>query len=97
MMREKKESYLPGFNLKSGDRFHGGEHSLGKRKSRRPLDPKQALHVVLRSSIARGENSMLHPRNAGHIHDFTHKLAQKCGVRIYRYANVGRASSELTS
>jgi len=88
-MRVKKESFLPGFNLKKGPNFHGGEHALGKRKSSRPIDPKQALHVVLRSSIARGQNSMLHPRNERHIHDFTHKLAKKWGVRIYRYANVG--------
>jgi REP element-mobilizing transposase RayT len=68
---------------------HGGELGKGKRKIKRPLDPKQALHVVLRSSSARGRWSMLHPQNCDHVHDFTEKLAQRWGVRLYRYANVG--------
>ena len=88
-VRAKNESYLPGFNSKTASISHGGEHRLGKRKTVRPIDPKQALHVVLRSSQARGELSMLRPRNSGPIHDFTHALARRWGVRLYRYANVG--------
>ncbi|MGK5085190.1 hypothetical protein WDW37_18025, partial [Bdellovibrionota bacterium FG-1] len=85
----KKEFYLPGFNLKTASVSHGGEHTLGKRKAVRPIDPKQALHVVLRSSKARGEFSMLHSRNCDPIQRFTQKLAKRWGVRLYRYANVG--------
>ena len=32
---------------------------------------------------------MLHPKNCGPIHDLTHRLAKRWGVRLYRYANVG--------
>src|SRR6478736_4428685 len=88
----KKESFLPGFkNLNSNlaSQSHGGELARGKRKSLRPLDPKQALHVVLRSSMARGEHSMLHPKYRNHIQSFTSKLAKRWGIRLYRYANVG--------
>ncbi|MGK5081709.1 transposase [Bdellovibrionota bacterium FG-1] len=88
-MRLKKESYLPGFNSKTASISHGGEHSLGKRKTVRPIDPKQALHVVLRSSQARGEFSMLHPRHCNLLEEFARKLAKRWGVRLYRYANVG--------
>ena len=88
-MRARKESFLPGFNLKAAMISHGGEHTLGKRKTRRPIDPKQALHVVLRSSKARGSLSMLHPKHCNAIESFTNQLARRCGVRIYRYANVG--------
>jgi REP element-mobilizing transposase RayT len=88
-VRAKKESYLPGFSSKTASISHGGEHTLGKRKTMRPIDPKQALHVVLRSSQARGEHSMLRPRHSGKIHDFAHALARRWGVRLYRYANVG--------
>lgn len=88
-MRLKRESYLPGFNSKTASISHGGEHTRGKRKTVRPIDPKQALHVVLRSSQARGELSMLRPRHCGPIHDFTQALAGRWGVRLYRYANVG--------
>ncbi|MGK5083874.1 transposase [Bdellovibrionota bacterium FG-1] len=88
-MRLKKESYLPGFNSKTASISHGGEHALGKRKTVRPIDPKQALHVVLRSSQARGALSMLHPRHCNLIEEFARQLAKHWGVRLYRYANVG--------
>jgi REP element-mobilizing transposase RayT len=85
----KKESFLPGFNMKTLSQSHGGDLASGKRKTARPIDPKQGLHVVLRSSIARGEWSMLRPQYCQPIHDFTHQLAEHWGVRIYRFANVG--------
>ena len=88
-MRAKKDSFLPGFNSKTATISHGGDHTQGKRKTRRPIDPRQALHVVLRSSLARGELSLLHPKHCDPVHIFTHKLAKRWGVRIYRYANVG--------
>ena len=88
-MRPKIQSHLPGFNSKTAATSHGGEHTLGKRKAVRPIDPKQALHVVLRSSQARGELSMLNSKNCDAIQQFTHKLARRWGVRLYRYANVG--------
>jgi REP element-mobilizing transposase RayT len=88
-MRIKKESLLPGLKLPSASTAHGGELSKGKRKTFRPLDPKQALHVVLRSTRATGTQSMLHPRNRQPIQDFTQKIAQKLGVKIYQFSNVG--------
>jgi REP element-mobilizing transposase RayT len=88
-VRQRKESFLPGFNQGNISESHGGELGKGRRKSRRPIDPKQALHVVLRSSRARGEYSMLRSKNCNAIHRFTEELAQKWGVKLYRYANVG--------
>jgi REP element-mobilizing transposase RayT len=88
-VRPNAQSFLPGFSSKTAAISHGGEHAQGKRKIRRPLDPKQALHVVLKSSLARGANSMLHPKHCDHIHDLTQRLAKRWGVRLYRYANVG--------
>lgn len=85
----KKQSFLPGLNFKTLPKAHGGDLAKGKRKSRRPLDPKQALHVVLRSSKARGEHSMLRPKHCKSIHDFVHRTGKRLGIKIYRYANVG--------
>jgi REP element-mobilizing transposase RayT len=87
-VKSKKESYLPGFE-KSSDIRHGGDHARGKRKTLRPIDTKQALHVTLKSSKARGSLSMLHPKHCNPIETFVRKTAEKYGVRIYRYANVG--------
>jgi REP element-mobilizing transposase RayT len=85
----KKDSFLPGFNSKTIGVSHGGDLAQGKRKRARAIDPKQALHVVMRSSIARGELSMLKRNHSHHIHVLLEKLSKRWGVRVYRYANVG--------
>jgi REP element-mobilizing transposase RayT len=87
-VRAKKDSYLPGFE-KKGSISHGGDLSFGKRKTLRPIDPKQALHVILRSSKAKGQLSMLHPKHCNGIEKFVHKTAKRWGIRVYRFANVG--------
>lgn len=68
---------------------HGGDHTKGKRKTQRPFDPKQALHVVLRSSRARGTLSLLHPNHCNLIRDLMDRLKDRWGISVYRYANVG--------
>lgn len=87
--RQPKQPFLPGFNRSTKEAAYGGSHTKGKRKTRRPFDPKQALHVVLRSSRARGEFSMLRPRHCNHIRGLVDRLKARWGVSVYRYANVG--------
>lgn len=83
------QTFLPGFSSRRAAIAHGGDLRPGRRKIARPFDPKQALHLVLRSSKAQGKWSMLTPANCREVHDFTHRLADRWGVRVYRYANVG--------
>ena len=87
--RQQFQQFLPGFNSKTEMNAHGGEHTLGKRKERRPFDHKQALHVVLRSSKARGQYSMLSPHHCNHIRNLMDRLKKRWGVKVYRYANAG--------
>ena len=87
--RQQNQLFLPGFNSKTKSQAHGGEHTKGKRKGQRPFDPKQALHVVLRSSNARGQLSMLSPSHCNHIRNLMDRLKTRWGVSVYRYANVG--------
>ena len=87
--RQPKQPFLPGFNRNTKGTAHGGDHTKGRRKTRRPFDPKQALHVVLRSSKARGEFSMLRPLHCNHIRNLVDRLKTRWGVSVYRYANVG--------
>ena len=89
-MRSKRHQLLlPGFNAKTKFQAHGGEHTKNKRKTKRPFDPKQALHVVLRSSKAHGRLSMLNPRHANHIRALMDRLKTRWQISVYRYANVG--------
>ena len=68
---------------------HGGRINAGKRKIIRPLDSKRALHVVLRSSRARGKWSMLNPQNKNKMLSLLEKTARANGVKVYQFANVG--------
>ena len=81
--------HYPGLSPKTGKVSHGGEHTRGKRKEKRPFNPNEALHVVLRSSKAHGEHSMLRSQNCNHIRDLVNRVKDRYGVRVYRYANVG--------
>ncbi|MCC7440844.1 MAG: hypothetical protein IT285_04380 [Bdellovibrionales bacterium] len=69
---------------------HGGElATLGRRKGRRPLDPKRPIHLVLKSSRARGEWSFLHRRNRATTERFLYGEARRRGLTVLRLANVG--------
>ena len=68
---------------------HGGSTANGKRKSRRPLDCKKPLHLVLKSSKAVGQYNLLRTPHRTKVKALLYKQAQKFGVRIHSYANVG--------
>jgi hypothetical protein len=68
---------------------HGGSIRKGKRKIQRPFDRKRPMHLVLRSSRATKNWSFLHRRNKGAIHGLVLDLAEKYGVKLYKYENVG--------
>lgn len=60
---------------------HGGAHAVGKRKTRRPIDRKQALHVVFRAQKAQGKYSFHHFRKP--IHEQLQEQSARWGVRCY--------------
>ncbi|MBC7691406.1 MAG: transposase [Methylotenera sp.] len=82
--RMKQQSFFP-----PSRRDHGGSVHTGKRKEARPLDPRSPLHLVLRSSRARGKWSFLQPHHKRRIEHLLREEARKSGVVIYRLANVG--------
>ena len=71
---------------------HGGGKEKGRRKTRRPLTPKLALHVTFRSSQARGKLTLLHPERAQRIQTKLQAIARRFHVRVYQYANSGNHS-----
>jgi REP element-mobilizing transposase RayT len=56
-------------------------------KTARPVAVKQAMHLVLRSSLARNEFSLLLHDRA--IHRILQRLAKRFGIRLYDVANAG--------
>ncbi len=70
-------------------RFFGGSLLKGHAKKARPISTKESLHLVLKSKYALGQNSMLQKKNALQINFLVRKQAQKFGVKIYEFVNVG--------
>jgi REP element-mobilizing transposase RayT len=68
---------------------HGGSIRKGKRKIQRPFDRKRPMQLVMRSTRATKDWSFLHRRNKGAIHALVMDLAEKYGVKLYKYENVG--------
>jgi REP element-mobilizing transposase RayT len=65
---------------------------LNTRKARqkpRPLAVRESMHVVLRSSKAKGEWSFKKTRHENKISAILHKFAEKYHVHIFSLANVG--------
>jgi REP element-mobilizing transposase RayT len=72
---------------KSVKHFGGAYLKNSNPKEKRPISTKRAMHLVVRSSMAKGPLSFL--RNDRKISDIIYKQAKSCGVKIYRLANAG--------
>lgn len=68
---------------------HGGDINKGKRKIARPVDTKRAMHVVLRSTRAKGPYSLLTYPNQKYLRYLFGYLQRSFPVKIYEFANVG--------
>src|SRR5439155_15975924 len=66
---------------------HGGAVRRGRRKLERPVSTRRPMHVVLSSARARGPWSLR--KHQGAVRDALREMAQRFGVRIYEFANVG--------
>jgi len=69
--------------------FGGSLLRKSNAKTARPISTKEAMHIVLRSSFARGQYSMLRKNIAQQIRKVIDRQAKLFGIRIYEYANVG--------
>lgn len=83
--RRTIQQEFEGLGFKKPNAEFGGSLLKGNPKTKRPLDSKLPIHLVLR---ARRSNLRL-PKTFGLVHDTLMQIAQKHGVIIYRYANVG--------
>lgn len=77
--------------LPKSERSFGGilRNTRKGRQGSRPLSTKSSMHLVLRSSKARGNHSLTFGNNRQRIREIFWKFSQKYGVRIHSLANVG--------
>ncbi len=59
------------------------------RRGARPLSTRETIHLVLRSTKAKGEWSFRRPRNHSHVNRIIEKFSVIYGVRVISMANVG--------
>lgn len=77
--------------LKKEKEFFGGSRltTRTERARRRPLSTKETMHLVLRSSQAKGDWSFRKKGNPAKIENLLRKYAKKYGVTLLSFANVG--------
>src|SRR5262245_52140218 len=88
-MRKKRNPQMK--LLKDEPKAYGGE-LLKTREGRsrgRPLDTKNTMHLVLRSTKAKGEWSFKRSQNEKSIRAIVAKFSRKYGVKVLSLANVG--------
>ena len=68
---------------------HGGDLRTGVRKLARPLATRTPMHIVLRSSRAKGNSSMLSKAHFARVQAIVYKFAKTNNVHISQFANVG--------
>jgi len=89
-MKKRQAGWFSEWEMKdSAETRHGGGTRTGRRKVRRPLDSRRPLHLVLRSSKARGEFSFLRPHHRAAVDGIIARSTKRFGVRVERFANVG--------
>ncbi len=59
------------------------------RRGARPLSTRETMHLVLRSTKAKGEWSFRKPKNQAHVNRIIDKFSVIYGVRVISMANVG--------
>ncbi len=88
--KAKKTSKQMSFFKEMPEKRHfGGSRLKSNPKTARPLNSKEAIHLVLKSSWATGSKSMLQKYNCDKIDYIIRSTAKKCEIRIYHFVNVG--------
>jgi REP element-mobilizing transposase RayT len=70
---------------KPGDCFGGSLLKNSHAKSKRPLDSKMPIHLVLRAN----QSVLRLPKTFKIVNAQTERICKRHGVKLYRYANVG--------
>src|SRR5579859_1156943 len=77
--------------LKTGNSAYGGIlfRSRSGRARPRPLSTSETMHLVLKSTKARGDWSFCKPGNRKKTRDLLSRFSRKYGIRVLSYASVG--------
>jgi REP element-mobilizing transposase RayT len=89
-MAQRRQLELFGIGDIAGRRAeHGGSLATGRRKGPRPIDTRRPMHLVMRSSRARGEWSLRRREHDARIRAALRRASSRFGIRVYEFANAG--------
>lgn len=86
-MRRRKQLAFALLEENSAKVFGGSYLKNSNAKVARPISRSRPMHLVIRSSLARGDRSLL--KSARRIADIVIAQGQKHHVKVYRYSNAG--------
>ena len=81
----KQQSFRGKGLEKPKDTFGGNQFAKSNPKTKRPLESKFPLHVVLRAN----QGGLRLPKIYAEVNDLVVEIAKKHGITIYEWANVG--------
>lgn len=87
-----KNSYRRSFKERNNPFRPFGGRLLGENgnaREERPISEKHSMLLVMRASSARSSRSLRHKKNRKKVDGIVYRQAQKWGIKIYEYANVG--------
>lgn len=83
-----KQPYFPTFEKLTKKDF-GGTLLKGNAREPRPISIKRPMHLVLKSSLAKNENSFLITKKKRRIEQVIRRASKANDVKLYRFANNG--------
>lgn len=83
----RKDIAIDDPRLKASQAFGGILLRKARYRTRRPLSTKRSVHVVLRSSQAKGSLAFQHPKNRKRIEKLCSEYAQRFGIKLRHYGN----------
>ncbi len=86
---KNKSAINPNLALRKSRLIHGGEVSLGKRKTQRPVVPRKWMHITLKSSLAKGRYSFLNIKHRAKIQCLISLEARKNFITLAEGVNMG--------
>lgn len=88
-MRHKKQQRMLDPRMKPIKSFGGSLLGNSNPKTKRPISTKQAMHIVLRSQLAKDKYSLLRPPNRRRVDEILREESKRWGISICDFANTG--------
>ncbi|MBX3017196.1 MAG: hypothetical protein KF767_04855 [Bdellovibrionaceae bacterium] len=88
-MSRHSQLRFPFLKLRRENAYGGTLRRRRDRRGARPVSSRHALHMVFKSSSAKGPTSFLHPRSRVILHRTLRQMAKRYGLRVHEVGICG--------